>query len=124
MPFRWLCLTMHVAIIVILVFITEVIMAFAAMVEQAQEVMPSVPGAPTMSSLTSFNLSGLELMHSLVMPLVLIFTVANAIAPSIAKGGSKYNVLNNLGLTAAFSGISLLILPALADALFKSVSQM
>ena len=76
-----------------------------------------------MSSLTSFNLSGLELMHSLVMPLVLIFTVANAIAPSIAEGGSKLKIFNNLGMTAAVSGISLLLLPALADALFKTVSQ-
>jgi len=124
MPFRWLCFTMHASVVVILVFVTEVIMAFAGMVEKAEEVMPSVPGGPSMSAFTSFNLSGLELMHSLVMPLVLVFTVANAIAPSIAEGGSKYKILNNLGITAAFSGVSLLVLPALADALFTTVSQM
>ncbi len=122
-PFRWLCITMHAAVVLILVFITEVIMAFAAMVAQAQEVTPSVAGAPSMSSLTSFNLSGLELMHSLVMPLVLIFTVANAIAPAIAEGGSKYKILHNLAITATISGVSLLLLPALADSLFMSVSQ-
>jgi len=124
MPFRWLCLTMHASIVVLLVFITEVIMAFAGMVEQANEAMPSISGAPSMSSLTSFNLSGLELMHSLVMPLVLIFTVSNAIVPTIAEGGSKLKILNNLAVTAAISGISLLILPALADTLFKTTSQM
>jgi len=124
MPFRWLCLTMHTSIVVLLIFITEVIMAFAGMVEQANETIPSISGAPSMSSLTSFNLSGLELMHSLVMPLVLIFTVSNAIAPTIAEGGSKLKILNNLAVTAAISGISLLILPALADTLFKTTSQM
>jgi len=124
MPFRWLCLTMHASIVVLLVFITEIIMAFAGMVAQANESMPSVSGAPSMSSLTSFNLAGLELMHSLVMPLVLIFTAANAIAPTIAEGGSKLKVLNNLAITAAISGISLIILPTLADALFKTTSQM
>jgi len=107
MPFRWLCLTMHASIVVLLIFITEVIMAFAGMVEQANETIPSISGAPSMSSLTSFNLSGLELMHSLVMPLVLIFTVSNAIAPTIAEGGSKLKILNNLAVTAAISGISL-----------------
>jgi flagellar protein FlaJ len=122
-PFRWLCLAMHTAVVLILVFITEVIMAFAGMVTKAQEAMPSVSGAPAMSSFTSFNLSGLELMHNMVIPLVLIFTFANAVAPSIADGGSKYKILNNLGVTATISGISLLLLPALADALFKSVSQ-
>jgi archaellum biogenesis protein FlaJ (TadC family) len=124
MPFRWLCLTMHASIVVLLIFITEVIMAFAGMVEQANETIPSISGAPSMSSLTSFNLSGLELMHSLVMPLILIFTVSNAIAPTIAEGGSKLKILNNLAVTAAISGISLLTLPALADTLFKTTSQM
>jgi flagellar protein FlaJ len=122
-PFRWLCLAMHASVVVLLVFITEVITAFANMVAQAEETMPSVAGAPSMSSLTSFNLSGLEIMHSLVLPLVLIFTVANAITPCLAEGGSKYKILNNLGMTAAISGISLLILPALAGSLFQSVSQ-
>ena len=124
MPFRWLCLTMHASVIIILVFITEVIMAFGGMVTKAQEVMPSVEGAPSISSFASFNLSGLELLHGMVIPLVIIFTVANAIAPSIAEGGSRYKIFNNLGITAAISGVSLLILPALANALFTSVSQM
>jgi len=122
-PFRWLCMTMHTAVIIILVFITEVIVAFGGMVGQAEASLPDpTSGAPTLSSLSSFNLSGLELMHQLVMPLVLIFTIANAIVPSLAEGGSKYKILSNLGLTAAISGICLLILPPLATALFASVS--
>jgi flagellar protein FlaJ len=121
-PFRYLCLTMHVAVVLILVFITEVIVAFGGMVTQAQETMPKVSGAPSLSSLSSFNLSGLELMHNLVMPLVLIFTIANAIVPSIAEGGSKYKILSNLAITSAISGVALLALPALADSLFASVS--
>ncbi len=122
-PFRWLCITMHTAVVVILVFITEVIVAFGSMVSQAQETMPSVPGAPSMNTLSSFNLSGLELMHQLVLPLVLIFTVANAIVPSVADGGSRYKILSNLGITAAISGVCLMVLPALASSLFTSVAQ-
>jgi len=123
-PFRWLCITMHAAVVIILVFITEIIVAFGNMVSQAQTSMPTVPGAPSLSSLSSFNLSGLELMQQLVLPLVLIFTVANAIVPSVADGGSKYKIFSNLGFTAAISGLALLILPALASSLFTSVSQM
>jgi flagellar protein FlaJ len=123
-PFKWLCITMHTAVVIILVFITEVIVAFGNMVGKAQDVMPSIPGAPSMSYFSSFNLSGLELMHNLVIPLVLIFTVANAIVPALAEGGSKYKILNNLAITGAISGGALIILPSLATALFKSVSQM
>ncbi len=123
-PFRWLCITMHTAVVIILVFITEVIVAFGGMVTKAQETMPTMSGAPSLSSMSSFNLSGLEIMHQMVLPLVLIFTIANSIVPSLAEGGSKYKILSNFGITAAISGLALLILPALASALFTSVSQM
>jgi flagellar protein FlaJ len=122
-PFRWLCITMHTAVVIILIFITEIIVAFGGMLGTAQESMPSVSGAPSMSSFSSFNLSGLELMQQMVVPLVLIFTVANAIVPTLAEGGSKYKILSNLGITAAISGVSLLVLPLMANALFVSVSQ-
>ncbi len=123
-PFRWLCLTMHTAVVIILVFITEVILAFGTMVGNAEESLPQTEGAPALSTLSSFNLSGLELMHQLVMPLVLIFTVANAIVPSLADGGSKYKILYNLGLTAGISGICLLVLPSIANALFATVASL
>ena len=123
-PFRWLCIVMHAAVIVILVFITEVIVGFGGMVTKAQEALPSVSGTPTVSSFSSFNLSGLEILQHLVLPLVLIFTVANAIVPTLAEGGSKYKIFSNLGITSAISGICLLILPVLATQLFTSVSRM
>jgi flagellar protein FlaJ len=123
-PFRWLCITMHTAVVIILVFITEVIVAFGGMVGKAEESLPKAPGTPALSTLSSFNLSGLDTMHHMVLPLVLIFTIANAIVPALADGGSKYKILNNLGLTAAISGVCLLVLPTLASALFASVSRM
>jgi archaellum biogenesis protein FlaJ (TadC family) len=122
-PFRWLCVAMHASVVLLLVFVTEVILAFANMVTRAQEAMPSVSGAPSMSTFTSFNLEGLQLVQGLVIPLVLIFTAANAIVPSIAEGGNKYKVLSNLGIMSAISGVSLLVLPMVAETLFKSVSQ-
>lgn len=123
-PFRWLCIVMHGAIILILVFITEVIVAFGGMVAHAQETLPSVAGGPSISAFSSFNLSGLTIMQQLVLPLVLIFTVVDAIVPAIAEGGSKYKILSNLGITAAISGGALIILPAMATSLFQSVSMM
>ena len=123
-PFRWLCIAMHASVVLLLVFVTEVILAFSGMVAQAEEAMPRISGSPSMSSFTSFNITGLEVMHSLVLPLVFIFTAANAIAPSIADGGSRYKILHNLGITAAISGVSLLLLPTLAGALFSSAAQM
>ena len=122
-PFRWLCVTMHAAVVIILVFITEVIVAFGSMVNKAQDTMPTISGAPTLSSFSSFNLSGLALMHQLVLPLVLIFTVANAIVPVLADGGSTMKIFNNLGVTALISGAAMIMLPMLANSLFTSVAK-
>lgn len=120
-PFNWLCLAMHGSVVVLLVFITEVITAFAGMVAKAETAMPRVSGAPSAATFTSFNVAGLEYMHSLVLPLVLVYTVANALAPAIADGGSRYKVLFNLAMTAMVSGFSLVVLPKLAGALFTSL---
>jgi archaellum biogenesis protein FlaJ (TadC family) len=84
--------------------------------------MPTISGAPSLSSFSSFNLSGLELMHHMVLPLVLVFTVANAIVPALAEGGSKMKIFSNLGITSLISGGCLIILPMLANSLFKSVA--
>ncbi len=121
-PFRWLVMTMHGAVVVILVFITEVIVAFGNMVGRAQESMPTVSGAPSVSAFSSFNLSGLDFMHNMVIPLVLVFTVANAIVPYMAEGGSKLKVLGYFAFTSAISGVCLLGLPLMADSLFTSVA--
>jgi len=119
-PFRWLCIAMHASVVVLLIFVSEVIMAFAGMVARAQEAMPQVSGTPSFGTFASFNIVGLEIMHDMVVPLVLIFTVANAIAPSLADGGSKYKIFFNMGITAGISGASLLILPTLAEVVFKT----
>jgi archaeal flagellar protein FlaJ len=123
-PFRWLCMTMHAAVIVILVFITQVVVAFGGMVSQAEASLPNASNGASLTSFSSFNLSGLAIMQHLVVPLVLIFTVANAIVPSVADGGSKYKIFSNLGITAAISGFALIVLPVLAASLFKSVAPM
>lgn len=120
-PFQWLCIAMHAATTMLLVFVTEVISIFGSMVSKAEQAMPKVTGGPSVGAFTSFNFSGLELMQRLVVPLVLIFTLANALAPVIADGGSKWKILYNFAITASISGMSLVMLPRLAGMLFKSI---
>ncbi len=120
-PFQWLCIAMHGATVVLLVFITHIITIFGKMVAKASQAMPKISGAPSVAGFTSFNFSGLELLTSMVLPLVLIFTIANAMAPSIADGGSRYKFFFNLSITALLSGACLTLLPRLANMLFSSI---
>jgi flagellar protein FlaJ len=120
-PFRWLCMTMHAAVIGLLVFVTEVITIFGNMVGEAEASLPQMSGSPPISAFTSFNIGGLGILHSMVFPLVIIFTISNALAPAIADGGSWYKVFFNLSIMAAVSGLCLAFLPQVAAMLFSSI---
>jgi len=122
-PFRWLCISMHAAVVALLVFVVEVVITFGGMVGSAQEAMPDTGGGAGVSSFTSFNYAGLGLIHSLVLPLVLVFTVANALAPSVADGGSRWKICYNLSITMAISGACLAFLPSVASTLFSSIQR-
>jgi archaeal flagellar protein FlaJ len=119
-PFRWLCVAMHASLVVLLIFITEVMSIFGEMLYKSTQQMPDFAGSGSVSSFTSFNFAGLELMHGVLMPLVLVFTVSDALAPSIADGGSRYKLLYNLGISAFITGVSLLAMPPVADMLFNT----
>jgi archaeal flagellar protein FlaJ len=123
-PFRWLVVVMHACVVLILVFITDVIVSFGGMIAQAQANLPTNNAGYTIDSFASFNLSGLDVMQHMVVPLVLIFTFANALVPVLAAGGSKYKFFSNLGITATISGLFLIFLPKMADQLFASVSKL
>lgn len=120
-PFRWLCLAMHASIIGLLIFITEVMGIFGGMLANASGDMPEFSGSMSMSSFTSFNFAGLDILRSLLLPLVIVLTISDAAAPSIADGGSRYKFLYNFGFTALVTGFCLVSLPYLAGILFSAV---
>jgi flagellar protein FlaJ len=120
-PFRWLCITMHAAVVALLIFVSEVITIFGKMVGEAEAAMPQVSGAPVMSAFTSFNIEGLGALHQLVLPLVIVFTVANAMAPTVVDGGSWYKVFFVLGIMCAISGLCLVFIPEVAATLFSAI---
>jgi archaellum biogenesis protein FlaJ (TadC family) len=83
--------------------------------------MPQVSGAPSMGAFTSFNMSGLSLLHTMVIPLVIVFTIADALAPYVVEGGSWLKVFFNLSITCVISGLCLIVLPEVANVLFTTV---
>ncbi len=113
---------MHAAVIGLLIFIAEVIGIFGEMVATAQESMPASADGPAAGAFTTFNFAGLDIMEGLVFPLVLAFTVGNALAPSIVDGGSRLKALRNMGFTLGVSGFCLVALPFIAKSLFSSIT--
>jgi archaeal flagellar protein FlaJ len=120
--FRWLCITMHAAVVSLLIFVSEIISVFGKMVGQAEANMPQgAMNSTGISAFTSFNVSGMEMLHQLVIPLVIVFTVADSMAPYMVEGGSWMKILYNAGIMCAVSGIALLAVPQMAAMLFSTV---
>lgn len=120
-PFGGLTLVMHAAVLTLIVFVTEVMTKFGSMILGIEQ---DIPGASTSSALGgyfSFNFAGLQLLHTLVIPVILVLTAVNAIAPKVVDGGHKCKLFYNLAITMAISGIALIVVPRFADIIFGSV---
>jgi len=108
--FTWLTMTMHAVTCGLMLFICGILMVFSGAVESMAD-LESGGGMP----LPSFGFFGdatqLELFHTLVIIVILVFTVANAFAIRAAGGGHHYKFLFYFGILAAVSGLALLLTP-------------
>lgn len=119
-PFRWLCIAMHAAVVALLIFITETVTIFGTKMATATEDM-TTSSEFAVPNLGGFNTGGAEIAHSLALPVILVFTIANAIAPTIAEGGNYNKIFYNFGIAAAISGALLLVLPIAVEKVFEMV---
>ncbi|MFA4835245.1 MAG: hypothetical protein WC749_04150 [Dehalococcoidia bacterium] len=121
-PFGMLTFAMHGAVLLLLVFVSEVMTRFGSMILNIES---DIPGSASSSSAIggyfSFNFAGLQLLTSLLMPVIIILTVVNAVAPKVADGGHKCKLFYNLAITMCMSGACLLTVPYLVSIIFGSV---
>ena len=109
--FSWLVMVMHAATCGLMLFICGVLATFAGAIEGMSSMETGNVALP------SFGFFGdatqLELFHTLVIIVILVFTVANAFAIKSAGGGHQYKFLFYFGILAAISGLSILLTPDL-----------
>ncbi len=117
-PFGWLAFTMHGAVILLLVFVTEVMTTFGAMIGTVEADMPGAAGA---GAFFAFDFAGLQLLNALVVPVILVLTVVNAVAPKVADGGHNSKLFFNLSITMGLSGACLIMVPHLTAIIFGGV---
>lgn len=122
-PFGGLTFVMHGAVILLLVFVTEVMSTFGMMIAGVEA---DIPGAATSSAIGgyfSFNFAGLELLKTLLIPVILVLTIVNALTPKVVDGGHKCKFFYNLSITMSISGLAMIFVPKFAVIIFGSVGQ-
>ncbi|MBI4304213.1 MAG: archaellar assembly protein FlaJ [Chloroflexi bacterium] len=118
--FGYLALVMHGAAVALLVFIIEVVNIFG---QTVQNISLNGAGGLTMIPLGIFNFddADMQLLRWILIPVIMIMSVANAWAPKAAEGGHNHKFFFFLGVTLAISGLVLLTVPELAKMIFAIV---
>jgi flagellar protein FlaJ len=113
--FTWLCLVMHGVVCALMLFIYGVLKVFSEAIGSMSDLQ-----AETNMSLPQFGFMGdtaqMNLFGTLVIVIIIIFTIANAFAVRAAAGGHHYKFFFYLGITMFMAGISLIAVPSLVGA--------
>ncbi|MDD5189763.1 MAG: hypothetical protein PHE50_01830 [Dehalococcoidales bacterium] len=113
----WLALAMHVVLTIVVVFIDQTITTFTTLVNTIVPDGSVNTGVPGLQSFGVFGGGSLELnmLHFMVLIIVVVLTVANAVAIHATDGGHIYKFFFYLAITLAFSGLALVLVPPIVN---------
>ncbi len=119
--FSWLCMVMHMVVCVLMLFICGVLQVFSGAltgIEDIEKINNTV--------LPTFGFFGestqIEMFGTLVMVVILVYTLANAFAIRATTGGHYYKFLFFLGIMMAMSGICFLVVPHIVGAALSTMA--
>jgi flagellar protein FlaJ len=118
--FLWLAGIMHIVLVSLVLFIFETMGQFGTLV---QNILPggadaSVGGAP-MFGIYSAGSSQMSMLQFMVIGVIMVLTVANAIAVYATAGGHYYKIFFYLGITLGISGTVMLLVPKIVEMMFR-----
>jgi len=126
--FGYLTVPLHAAMVGLLVFIINVMQLFAdSMLADSDSVDPTASGAnlPDIAQTSGFNTFAavnFEFLNMIVVAVVVVFTIANAVAPWAASGGHRMRAGYQLGVMMVITGLMLTVIPPVATAIFTKIS--
>lgn len=122
--FTFIMIPLHVALLSILLFVTEVLVVFGSkMVEvQSQGLDENIANEAGVSTTLLFTSPDMAFVRSFIIAVILILTAANTIAPYAAAGGHAYKLCLYGSVMCFLSGLAMLLIPWAVQALFASVA--
>ncbi|MBT3994389.1 MAG: archaellar assembly protein FlaJ [Chloroflexi bacterium] len=126
--FGYLTVPLHASMVGLLIFIVNVMQLFAeSMLSDTDAVDPTASGAaiPDIASSSGFNTFAnvnFEFLNIIITMVVVVFTIANAVAPWAASGGHRMRAGYQLGVMMVVSGVCMTIIPPISRAIFTTIS--
>lgn len=124
--FVFVIIPMHAALLAILLFVTEVVRVFGSKIAEVQDTNldSEIVRQAGVSQAIIFAAPDMGLISGLVSIMILLLTATNAFASYAAGGGHKYKVFNYAVIMMLISGIAMIVVPAIVQGLFSSISEM
>jgi flagellar protein FlaJ len=126
--FGYLSVPLHAAMVGLLVFIVNVMQLFAdSMLSDTSSADPSGSGAPIpdiagSSGFNTFANVNFEFLNLIITMVVVVFTIANGVAPWAASGGHRMRAGYQIGVMMVVSGLCLTIIPPVSRMIFTTIS--
>ena len=126
--FGYLIVPLHASMVGLLVFIVNVMQLFAStMLSNTDAADPSATGAsvPDIVNTSGFNTFAnvnFEFLNLIITTVVVVFTIANAVAPWAASGGHRMRAGYQLGVMMVVSGLLLALIPPASRMVFAAIS--
>ena len=122
--FSFLVLPMHTAMTGLLLFVVEIVATFDAQLKEAAtgivgEAVSGQGPAGSVPGMDIFQSQDLTLIRGMVTMVILVLTVANALAPKYAGGGNNLVIALNLSITSFISGVNMIAVPMVARGLLS-----
>jgi flagellar protein FlaJ len=125
--FMYLMVPLHAVLIGIIIFVTEVMVVFAAQLKSVQEQAiattdPTTTGGIDVSSVLSFASPNIAFLRGFALVVTLFLTVVDTWSPHCTAGGHHHKVWLYAAVMMLLSGVMLMGIPHLVGGLFESVS--
>ena len=123
--FSWVVVPLHVVLMSILLFVTEVVQIFGAALADVQEqsLESDVVAQAGVSNVLLFQFPALDFIPPFVGTVAIMLTLANSFAPYAADGGHKLKLCFYGAIMFFISGLTLILVPEMVQALFQNIAE-
>lgn len=122
--FAFIMVPLHVALLAILLFVSEVLVIFGAKLAEVQQqgLAEGIAAEAQVSTDLAFVSPDTAFVKAFVVAVILVLTAADSFAPFAAAGGHTYKLCLYGAIMTFLSGICMLVVPFIVQAIFTSVA--
>ncbi len=125
--FMYLMLPLHLVLVAILLFVTEVMVVFASQLSGIQtsainNTDPTTTGGIDVTNVLAFASPDINFIRGFALVVVLVLTVVDTWSPFATAGGHHHKVWLYAAVMLVMSGVGLMFVPHMVGGLFHSVA--